>query len=85
MNIHIYNIYILGAAPHLTYKYLLERLADEGYLIVATPYRLELDYVQICDSILVKFDSIARELAAEYGPLPVIGIGHSAGNNYCID
>lgn len=77
--IHFIGGAFAGAAPHLTYKYLLECLVEEGYLVVATPYRLELDYVQICDSILVKFDSVARELAAEYGPLPVIGIGHSAG------
>jgi hypothetical protein len=54
-------------------------LSLQGYIIVATPYPLELDYVKTCDQILSKFDSVAVELASVYGPLPVIGIGHSCG------
>lgn len=73
--IHFLGGAFAGAAPHLTYRYLLENLANEGYIIITTPYRLELDYVKSCDSILIKFDKIARDLAVEYGPLPVIGIG----------
>ena len=37
------------------------------------------DYVRSCDTILTKFDAVAVELAAEYGPVPVIGLGHSCG------
>jgi len=69
----------VGAAPHLTYRYLLESLSEAGYVVVATPYRLGFDYVSTCDSILTKFDAVAVELAAEYGPVPVIGLGHSCG------
>jgi len=46
---------------------------------VATPYRLDFDYLRSCDTILSKFDAVAVELATEYGPLPVIGLGHSCG------
>jgi len=77
--IHFLGGAFVGAAPHLTYRYLLESLADAGYVVVATPYRLEFDYVKSCDGILTKFDAVAVELAAEYGPVPVIGIGHSCG------
>ena len=73
--IHFLGGAFAGAAPHLTYRYLLENLANEGYVIITTPYRLELDYIKSCDGILIKFDKIARDLAIEYGPLPVIGIG----------
>lgn len=69
----------VGAAPHLTYKQLLETLGDAGYVIVATPYRLDMDYTAICDKILAKFDGVGVDLAKEYGPLPVIGLGHSCG------
>eukprot|EP00601_Ochromonadales_sp_CCMP2298_P001680 CAMPEP_0173182712 /NCGR_PEP_ID=MMETSP1141-20130122/7995_1 /TAXON_ID=483371 /ORGANISM="non described non described, Strain CCMP2298" /LENGTH=467 /DNA_ID=CAMNT_0014105847 /DNA_START=401 /DNA_END=1804 /DNA_ORIENTATION=- len=77
--VHFLGGAFVGAAPHLTYRYLLESLADRGYLVVATPYRLDMDYVRICDGVLMKFDALARELAEEFGPLPVIGIGHSCG------
>lgn len=73
--IHFLGGAFAGAAPHLTYRYLLENLVNEGYVIITTPYRLELDYIKSCDGILIKFDKIARDLAIEYGPLPVIGIG----------
>mmetsp|Transcript_26356 Transcript_26356/g.43988 ORF Transcript_26356/g.43988 Transcript_26356/m.43988 type:complete len:526 (-) Transcript_26356:201-1778(-) len=77
--VHFLGGAFVGAAPHITYKYMLETLADQGYLVVATPYRLDMDYIRICDTVLMKFDTLARQLAEEYGPLPVIGIGHSCG------
>ena len=69
----------MGAAPHITYRYLLESLNAAGFIIVATPYRLDMDYLRSCDGILSKFDAVAVDLAGEYGPLPVIGLGHSCG------
>lgn len=57
----------------------MEYLADKGYLIVATPYRLGFDYISICDEVLTKFDAVGVKLANMYGPLPVIGLGHSCG------
>ena len=77
--IHFLGGAFVGAAPHLTYRYLLESLSEAGYVVVATPYRLDFDYVRSCDTILTKFDAVAVELAAEYGPVPVIGLGHSCG------
>jgi hypothetical protein len=58
---------------------LLERLSSANYLVVATPFRLDFDYIRSCDLILTKFDNVGSQLAAEYGPLPVIGLGHSCG------
>lgn len=62
--IHFLGGAFVGAAPHITYRYLLETLCDQGYLIVATPYRLEMDYIRSCDQILSKFDAVAVDLAA---------------------
>lgn len=77
--IHFIGGAFVGAAPHLTYKYLLESLCEAGYVVVATPYRLQFDYTKSCDAVLEKFDRVAVELAGQYGPLPVIGLGHSCG------
>jgi len=77
--IHFLGGAFVGAAPHLTYRYLLESLGDAGYIVVATPYRLDLDYVRSCDEILAKFDAVAVDLAVQYGAIPVIGLGHSCG------
>ena len=77
--IHFLGGAFVGAAPHITYRYLLEALNAAGYIIVATPYRLDMDYLRSCDEILAKFDAVAFNLAGKYGPLPVIGLGHSCG------
>ena len=77
--IHFLGGAFVGAAPHITYRYLLETLNAAGYIIVATPYRLDMDYLRSCDEILAKFDAVAVNLAGQFGPLPVIGLGHSCG------
>lgn len=77
--IHFLGGALIGAAPDLAYRYLLERLAAQGYLIVATPYNLSFDYLTTCDTILDKFERIAPMLARQYGAVPVVGVGHSCG------
>jgi hypothetical protein len=77
--LHFLGGAFVGAAPHLTYRYLLTGLAEQGYLVVATPYNLSFDYVQVCDTVLERFERVAIPLAKEYGALPVVGIGHSCG------
>lgn len=77
--LHFLGGAFVGAAPHLTYRYLLTGLAERGFLVVATPYNLSFDYTQVCDAVLERFERVAIPLAKEYGPLPVIGIGHSCG------
>ena len=70
----------MKAAPHVAYRYMLERLAKQGYLIVATPFDLSFDHLQTCDIIIARFERIAPTLARTYGALPVVGIGHSLGS-----
>ena len=70
----------MGAAPDIAYSYLLERLSASGYLIVATPYNLSFDYLKTIDSIIEKFERVAPSLARQYGPVPVVGVGHSCGS-----
>jgi hypothetical protein len=77
--IHFLGGALVGKAPHITYRFLLEKLADEGFLIVATPYDLSFDHLVTCDDVLTKFENVAPTLAKQYGALPVVGIGHSCG------
>ena len=77
--IHFLGGAIVGSGPHVSYRYVLERLAAKGYLIVATPYNLSFDYLNTCDAIITRFERIAALLARTYGALPVVGVGHSCG------
>ena len=61
--IHFLGGALLGAAPQLTYRYLLERLSSKGYLVVATPYQLSFDHLLTCDEIIDKFEKVAPDLA----------------------
>lgn len=78
--LHFLGGALLGSAPHISYRYLLERLAAEGYLVVATPFTLSFDHLTTCDDVIERFERIAKPLAKTYGALPVVGIGHSCGS-----
>lgn len=77
--IHFLGGALVGVSPHISYRYLLERLAQAGYLVVATPYQLSFDHLSTCDVVISRFERIAIPLARAYGGLPVVGIGHSCG------
>jgi hypothetical protein len=77
--IHFLGGALVGASPHISYRYMLERLAAEGYLVVATPYELSFDHLATCDIVISRFERIAGHLARKYGALPVVGVGHSCG------
>lgn len=61
--IHFLGGALLGAAPQLTYRYLLERLSSHGFLVVATPYQLSFDHLSTCDEIIERFELVAPDLA----------------------
>ena len=69
----------VGAAPQLAYGALLQQLADAGYVVLATPFRLQFDYLELCDSVLTTAEPAHTDLVAEYGELPLVGVGHSCG------
>lgn len=77
--LHFLGGAIVGAAPHVSYRYMLERLAQEGYLVVATPYQLSFDHLSTCDAVIGRFERVAPILARQYGAVPVVGVGHSCG------
>ena len=77
--VHFLGGALVGAVPHVSYRYLLERLAEKGFLVVATPYSLSFDHLETCDAVIQRFETIAPMLAQQYGAVPVVGVGHSCG------
>eukprot|EP00429_Kryptoperidinium_foliaceum_P005756 CAMPEP_0176024204 /NCGR_PEP_ID=MMETSP0120_2-20121206/11824_1 /TAXON_ID=160619 /ORGANISM="Kryptoperidinium foliaceum, Strain CCMP 1326" /LENGTH=434 /DNA_ID=CAMNT_0017357381 /DNA_START=93 /DNA_END=1398 /DNA_ORIENTATION=+ len=77
--LHFLGGALVGASPHITYRYMLEKLAEKGFLVIATPYQLSFDHLQTCDDVITKFEQMAPSIARQYGALPVVGIGHSCG------
>ncbi len=81
--IHFLGGAFVATAPHLTYRWLLEQLANQGYVVIATPFVNTLDHSVIAKSVLINFERTLERLE-ETGKLPKIylpiyGIGHSMG------
>lgn len=82
--VHFLGGAFVAAAPHLTYRWLLEKLADRGYAIVATPFaNTTLDHQATAVSVLNRFEQTRDRLYASdrlrKRYLPVYGLGHSMG------
>lgn len=80
--IHFLGGAFIAAAPHLTYRRLLEFLAEQGYVIVATPFINTFDHEEIAETVLWSFNRAQQVLHDRYGlsaALPIYGIGHSMG------
>ena len=77
--IHFLGGALVGAAPDITYRYVLEELAQEGYLIVATPYNLSFDHLQTCDAVISKFERVARHWRGNTVPSPLWALDIAVG------
>lgn len=77
--LHFLGGAFFAAAPHILYHTFLTRLAAKGYVIVATPYELSFEYLPVAERICDAWEAVESDLAAQYGELPVIGVGHSSG------
>ncbi|KAL0310181.1 UNVERIFIED_CONTAM: hypothetical protein Scaly_2953900 [Sesamum calycinum] len=73
--VHFVGGIFVGAAPQLTYRLFLERLADKGILVIATPYASGFDHFLIADEVQFKFERCLR-----FEGIPTFGIGHSLGS-----
>jgi len=78
--VHFIGGIFVGAAPQVTYRYFLERLADKGALVIATPYPSGFDHFFIADQVQFKFDRCLRNLVEPVNDLPTFGVGHSLGS-----
>ncbi|MGF1515137.1 MAG: DUF1350 family protein [Elainellaceae cyanobacterium] len=79
--VHFLGGAFVAGAPHLTYRWLLEQLAQQGYIIVATPFINTMDHSAIARQVLTTFDRAQDYLKQQLGPqyLPIYGLGHSMG------
>jgi Protein of unknown function (DUF1350) len=80
--VHFLGGAFVAAAPHLTYRLLLEALGKQGYAIIATPFINTFDHRTIASDVYNSFEDTLEVLQARgYLPsdLPVYGIGHSMG------
>lgn len=81
--IHFLGGAFVATAPQLTYRWLLEEVAGQGYAIVATPFVNTLDHIEIARDTLNKFENaldrlqVTGRLRKRY--LPIYGMGHSMG------
>lgn len=81
--VHFLGGAFVATAPHLTYRWLLEQLAAQGYAVVATPFVNTLDHAAIAKTVLNSFDTAIAELHNQAllrrRYLPIYGLGHSMG------
>jgi hypothetical protein len=81
--IHFLGGAFVATAPHLTYRWVLEQLADKGYVIIATPFINTLDHTAIAKSVLLNFERTLERLYDSASLrklyLPIYGVGHSMG------
>jgi hypothetical protein len=81
--IHFLGGAFIAAAPHLTYRRLLEFLGRQGFAIVATPFVSSFNHSEIADEVLRQFDLTRTWLERTQQletDLPVFGLGHSMGS-----
>jgi Protein of unknown function (DUF1350) len=80
--IHFLGGAFIATLPHLSYRRLLEFLAAQGYVIIATPFVNTFEHSQIAEQVLWQFDRTLYALEDRYisdRNLPIFGLGHSMG------
>ncbi len=81
--VHFLGGAFVAAAPHITYRLLLEDLAKQGYAIIATPFLNTFDHRSIASDVYNSFEDTLELLQnRRYLPaegLPIYGVGHSMG------
>jgi hypothetical protein len=80
--VHFLGGAFVATAPQLTYRSLLEFLAEQGYIVVATPFVNTFDHTTIANRAMRNFNLALEYLLNEVVRtryLPVYGMGHSMG------
>lgn len=80
--IHFLGGAFVATAPQVTYRNLLEHLANQGYAIVATPFVNTFDHTAIAQRVMrlsnLALDHVQEEIIRKRS-LPIYGVGHSMG------
>ncbi|GAB4839424.1 hypothetical protein Ancab_028946 [Ancistrocladus abbreviatus] len=80
----------IGAVPEVTYGYLIELLANEGFLIVSVPYNVAFYHEQVAKDVYHRYNACLDMIlgsglpdlnltASELAQLPLYSVGHSNG------
>ncbi|CAK9317568.1 unnamed protein product [Citrullus colocynthis] len=80
----------IGAIPEVTYGYLIELLAKEGFLIISVPYNVTFDHADAARQVFERFHACLDTIVASGLPdedispaqlvnLPLFSVGHSNG------
>lgn len=80
--VHFLGGAFVATAPQVTYRWLLEHLCQQGYIIVATPFVNTMDHHAIAQQVLRTFERALEYLQTSVIKkryLPIYGIGHSMG------
>ncbi|MBV6627937.1 MAG: DUF1350 family protein [Rivularia sp. (in: Bacteria)] len=81
--VHFLGGAFVATAPNVTYRLLLEYLAQKGFAIIATPFVNTLDHSAIAQQVLLNFERVIVRLEDREpvfkGYLPTYGLGHSMG------
>jgi len=81
--IHFLGGAFVATAPHITYCWLLENLAKQGYIIIATSFLNTLDHKAIAVNVQNRLENILYRLEykerIDVNYLPIYGLGHSMG------
>lgn len=80
--VHFLGGAFLAAAPHLTYRWLLEALYQADYAVIATPFINTFDHRAIAAETLTTFEqglTVLYKKRPELTALPIYGLGHSMG------
>jgi hypothetical protein len=80
--IHFLGGAFVATAPQITYRRLLERLALQGNVIVATPFINTFDHQEIAQTVYRNFNravEILQDNRLRKRYLPIYGVGHSLG------
>ena len=80
--IHFLGGAFVATTPQLTYRRLLEFLADQGYAIVATPFTPDFDHFYLAQTTLNQLEQTLTHLSQSLQLkrfLPIYGLGHSMG------
>lgn len=80
----------IGAVPEVTYSYLIEQLAKEGFVIISVPYNVTFDHANAAKQVYERFNSSLDSILISGLPhanltpqqlvnLPLFSVGHSNG------
>ena len=81
--IHFLGGAFVATAPQISYRTILEKISNKGFVIIATPFINTFNHFNIAREVLNRFETVVERLQKtnrlSSGYLPIYGIGHSMG------